>query len=343
MNIIFTICSNNYLAQAKTLGDSIKLTNPEYLFFIGLTDILSPEIDYPNEIEHEIILCNEIGIPDFDNLWKKYSIIEFCTCVKPFYFQYFINNFADLEYLYYLDPDTFVYGNLNIIEKEFGMDGRILLTPHIVTPINLDNKMPTESLFLTHGIYNLGFLGFKNPENKNELLDWWSERTYNLGYNQPWNGLFVDQLWFNLAPLFFNDIIISKNPGLNMAPWNLHERHLSQINGINMVNDDFILIFYHFSNYKHNDSNNLAGISYDRYNFVTKKDLKSIYKNYHKHLLLNGIKKIESVNCHYMKMKDNYLYYERKKEIKSSYKKLLKYYLKRMLPSKALEIINILK
>jgi hypothetical protein len=34
----FTICSINYLAQAKVLADSLKKTNPDYEFVIGLCD-----------------------------------------------------------------------------------------------------------------------------------------------------------------------------------------------------------------------------------------------------------------------------------------------------------------
>src|SRR5688572_16958310 len=126
MKIIFTICSNNYLAQAKCLGDSIRRNNPEYKFFIGLSDRLSSDIDYENEIGHTIISCEEIGIPDFDSLWKKYSIIEFNTCVKPFYFNYFINRHPGLDFLYYFDPDTYVFNDLTAIEKEFGDEGNIL-------------------------------------------------------------------------------------------------------------------------------------------------------------------------------------------------------------------------
>ena len=40
MTIAFTICSINYLAQARTLGDSLKATNPDVRFFIGLVDTL---------------------------------------------------------------------------------------------------------------------------------------------------------------------------------------------------------------------------------------------------------------------------------------------------------------
>ncbi len=123
MKIAFTLCSNNYLAQAKTLGDSVLQHNPDYQFYIGLTDILNNEINYEKEIGHPIISIDKIEIPKFDNLWKKYSIIEFNTCVKPFYFQYFISQHPDLVYIFYLDPDIIVYNDLKNIEEEFGENG----------------------------------------------------------------------------------------------------------------------------------------------------------------------------------------------------------------------------
>ena len=41
MNAICTICAKNYLAHAKTLGDSIRKFHPEVEFYI----LLSDEID----------------------------------------------------------------------------------------------------------------------------------------------------------------------------------------------------------------------------------------------------------------------------------------------------------
>lgn len=333
--IAFTICSNNYLAQAKTLGDSIQKTNSDYQFFIGLTDKLIAEIDYQEEIVHSIIPCEEIGIPDFDTLWKKYSIIEFNTCLKPFYFKYFGERFPDLEYIFYLDPDTVLYGNMSEIEKEFGMGGRVLVTPHILTPISIDDKMPNESQFLIYGIYNLGFLGLKNPQQSIGFLDWWKERTYHLGYNKTSEGLFVDQLWLNLVPIFFKDVIVSKHPGLNMAPWNLHERSLSFVNSRYYVNNVSPLIFYHFSNYKYSNPNSIC-INYDRYNFETRSDLILIYKTYNNLLLKNGIQKLCLIKCQYMAMRERHLIDERKKSTRGT----IKYYLKKVFPKKIIKILH---
>ncbi len=46
MTIAFTICSNNYLAHAKTVGDSYLKYHPNNKFIIGLVDKLQDEYDY---------------------------------------------------------------------------------------------------------------------------------------------------------------------------------------------------------------------------------------------------------------------------------------------------------
>ena len=117
--IVFTLCSNNYLAQAKTLADSISRHNPDYKFIIGLVDDYSEEIDYSFFSHYTIIPVAQIEIPDFDNLWKKYSIVEFNTCVKASYFKYIFKSYKDAEAIIYFDPDITVYHSLEIIEKEF--------------------------------------------------------------------------------------------------------------------------------------------------------------------------------------------------------------------------------
>jgi hypothetical protein len=342
MKIAFTLCSNNYLAHAKTLGDSIRKINPEYKFFIGLVDSLNTNIDYDAEIGYPIILSNEIGIPNYDDLWKKYSIIEFNTCVKPFYFQYFITRYKLIDYLFYLDPDIFVYNDLNIIENEFENSTEFLLTPHILSPIPLDTKTPGENIFLNYGIFNLGFLGLKNPELSNQFLDWWKERTYHLGFDKTAEGLFVDQLWFNLVPIFFKNVKISKHPGLNMAPWNLHERKLSGDESVLFMDQTFPLVFYHFSKYNRSDPD-LINNKYNRYNFETNIDLKNIYQNYSDLLLRNGVQKISAIPCHYMELRKKHFDNESKAKLSTSSVPLIKRFLKKIIPPAGIRIFTAIR
>ena len=327
MKIVFTICSNNYLAQAKALGDSLVQTNPDYLFFIGLVDHLSNDIDYEKEIGHPIILSHEIGIPDFDLLWKKYDIIELNTCVKPFFLEYFTEKYTTHSHLMYFDPDTFIFGNLSNIENELSASKEIIITPHILTPLPLDGKMPNEQTFLNYGIYNLGFIGIKNPSKNIPFFKWWGERTHQIGYNNVSEGLFVDQLWINLIPLFQTNAIVSRNLGLNMAPWNLHERTLSKRdNNKWMVNNEYELIFYHFSNYKYNKPNILASY-YDRFTFNNREDVTPLYEEYKKLLIENNIEKLSVIPCYYVNERKTFLEQQEKESLEKrqqEWKEILK-------------------
>lgn len=305
-NIAFTICSNNYLAQAKVLGDSVKKFSPDYDFYIGLVDTPDPSINYQEEIGHRIVFVDKIDIPEFDSLWKKYDIIEFNTCVKPFYFEYFISKNGKLDHIFYFDPDTCLFAPIINIENEFKDGANILLTPHIYSPIALDEKQPDEPVFLNYGIYNLGFLGLRVSKDSKLLLNWWKERTFHKGFSSPAEGLFVDQLWFNLVPLFFENVHITSNRGINMGPWNLHERVLSEVNGKYLVNNQDMLILYHFSNYKFHCSEILASY-YDRFNFSNRNDLSELYQDYLNELCSVDIEKISNLSCYYMDARQNYL------------------------------------
>jgi hypothetical protein len=69
MTIAFTICSINYLAQARTLGDSLKSTNPDVLFFIGLVDALNGvEFEDSYAPKYPMIEIDKIEIRDFQEM-----------------------------------------------------------------------------------------------------------------------------------------------------------------------------------------------------------------------------------------------------------------------------------
>jgi hypothetical protein len=297
--IIFTLCSNNYLAQAKILCDSITAHHPDYTFIFGLVDELNQDIDYSFFSPHLILPVEKIAIPDFDGLWKKFNIIEFNTSVKASYFKYLFKSYPGVNTICYLDPDIRVYHPLNLLEKEFELN-EVLIVPHILTPINIDGQNPAENLFLNYGLYNLGFIGLhRNCTLAGGLLDWWEERTLNLGYDNPCKGLFVDQLWINLVPLFFEKVKILKNAGLNMAPWNLHERRIKAETKEPEMIDGTPLYFFHFSSYKYREPERIT-LFYNRYDFNSHPELEGLYLNYHNLLLQNNIETYSRIPCAYV-------------------------------------------
>lgn len=298
MNLIFTICSNNYLAQAKVFTDSIALYEPGAKIIIGLIDELNIQIDYNFFTPAEIIPLKELQIENISELFEKYNIVELNTAVKASYFKYLSVKYPEVKKIIYFDPDIKIFQSLNSIFNELNTSD-IILTPHILTPIELDGSQPQENLFLKHGIYNLGFIGIRSiNENVKRFLNWWEDRILYRSFTNMPEGFFVDQLPINLAPIFFNNVKILEGYGYNMAPWNLHERKLVSAEAESYtLQDGSPLYFYHFSSYDYKRPEELCKPYYSRFTFNDRPDLIKIYKTYQKDIINNRVSFFEDIPC----------------------------------------------
>ncbi|NUQ81810.1 MAG: glycosyl transferase [Bacteroidetes bacterium] len=283
--IAFTLCSNNYLAMAKTLGESVLAQHPDWTFVTGLVDHPESAIDY-SAFPGLVIPVEELGIGGFDRMQLNYNIIELNTSVKPFYFQHLFKTNPSADVVVYLDPDTYVYNRLDAVLPAGGTD-LIVLTPHISQPIPLDGLYPDENLVLNHGIYNLGFLALHRSGDADQLLTWWAERMVDHCKIDLVNGFFTDQLYMNLAPLFFNGVRIEKHPGVNLAFWNLHQNRLSFHGQQIRVNETFPLIHYHFSGFVMDGGEKVSKGS-TRFRISDNPVLVKLFADYREKLIANG-------------------------------------------------------
>lgn len=301
MNIIFTLCSNNYLAQAMVLAGSVRQFQPDWTFLIGLVDKKDPSIPY-RDFGFEVLEIAQME-PKINSLAQKYSIVELNTCVKPAFFEYLFQQ-RRAERVIYMDPDTCLFSRLDAVDQLLSTHD-FVVTPHILSPIPMDGLSPDEPLFLNYGLYNLGFLALKRSAETQRFLRWWRERTYQKGYDNPARGLFTDQLWINLVPLFFEGVAILRHPGYNMAPWNLHERILlEKDNGYHLESGE-PLAFYHFSGFKpgvpklHND--------YTRFTMEQRAGLKTLYQRYEQQISQNQYTTYSRIPCHYVSVRQEFL------------------------------------
>jgi hypothetical protein len=254
-NFIFTICAKNYIGLAQVLKNSIIKTNPDINFLIFVAD----EIDNSEISSNDNILVAKdiLGIAEdkWHQLAFKYELTEFCTCIKPYCFQYIFDNFGPCKIIYF-DPDIFVFNNLTYIFNELSQYN-ILLTPHILTPQQFYTGDLKEQNILSSGIFNLGFLGLSYSEQSILFLDWWKTRLDSACYRNAAESYFTDQRWIDFVPSLFSSYKISNNLGLNLAPWNFFEREVffknnnyyvkNRING----KDESLLLFVHFSGFKY--------------------------------------------------------------------------------------------
>jgi patatin-like phospholipase/acyl hydrolase len=191
MTLAFTLCSINYLAQARTLGDSLKRTNPHIRFVIGLVDRLdTANVPADKLPEFELLELHRIGMDGLDEMCEHYNITELNTAVKPYFFRYFFEKVAQIKNVIYFDPDIIVYQPLTQLEALLEKND-FVLTPHLTTPID-DQLTPNELHHLNTGVYNLGFIALNKSPEALDFVKWWEEKLFDECKIDLCNGIFVD-------------------------------------------------------------------------------------------------------------------------------------------------------
>ncbi len=239
---IFTIVAKNYLPYARVLMQSLRQWAPGLRQFVILVDRVDGFFD-PAREDFQIILSDQLDIPDSRRFHFKYSILELSTAVKPYAFEFLFRTYG-LDKLIYLDPDIKVYAPLDPLVESLGRHPMVL-TPHLTEPLD-DDRRPGELDILRSGTYNLGFLALSWAPDTQRFLGWWQARLYDQCVVDLPSGLFVDQRWMDLAPGLFPGVHINREPGYNVAYWNLGGRRIRRLPDGYSVNGQ-PLYFFHFS------------------------------------------------------------------------------------------------
>ena len=284
-----TICAINFLGKALLLRKSYLKYNPGSDFYIVIVDKKNAEIQKQMG-DIRILWVEDLAIEGFVHYAFKYDIIELSTSVKATILKILLSYYRSVIYL---DPDIRVYANLHQVFDELASHS-IVVTPHTLTPI-LDGKSPSDIELLRFGIFNLGFIGVRKCEEAFQFLDWWSERCLEFGFYEPQAGLATDQKWMDLTPAFFPGMKILRDPGLNVAFWNLHERVVSIHDGVWLVNGRYPLRFFHFSSFC---PNNPHAIAHKQSRFATESrpDLHELLDSYATELRENENESYSSCN-----------------------------------------------
>lgn len=238
-----TIVARNYLAQASVLAQSFTAHNPEFPFHVLVIDGTESDRNCLGSATR-IVLLEDLPIDTFE--WHImatiYDVIEFATSIKPKFLEFLLNDGQSSAI--YLDPDIQVFSHLGTIEQELTKTS-VVLTPHCLFPIPRDGMETSEKTLRHAGIFNLGFIGIS--QNGKDFLNWWHERLRSEAVVDLPNALFTDQRWIDFVPSLFPCTVL-RDPGLNVAYWNLHERSLTAKDNIIYVNSEQ-LKFFHYSGY----------------------------------------------------------------------------------------------
>jgi glycosyltransferase involved in cell wall biosynthesis len=239
----FTIVSNNYRHFARTLVASVRAHNPGLDAYVAICDGPLAQAD-PRDDFTELSI-RELGLPQFDRFAFQYTILELNTAIKPWVIATLFAR--GYERVIYFDPDIKLYGPVTPILEQLE-SAQIVLTPHLTGRLD-DGRKPSELQILQSGSYNLGFIALRRTEETRRFVDWWQGKLERDCVVDIPRGLFTDQKWIDLVPGMYGGVAIVREPGWNVAYWNLNHREVTRdADGVTRV-DGRPLLFFHYSGF----------------------------------------------------------------------------------------------
>jgi FkbM family methyltransferase len=238
-----TIVARNYLAFARVLAESFLRIHPDSSF---TTLVVDAECGFDAADEpFDVVTPAQLDLSDdeFHRMAVMYDVTELSTALKPWALRYLIENGA--EAALYIDPDIQLFSPIDDVAEMVAKHG-VALTPHTLWPMPRDNRLPSEADIMGSGVYNLGFIGV--GPTAIPFLRWWEERLMRDAISAPEQMLFTDQRWVDFVPSYFPHHII-RDPGFNVAYWNLDARTVTKVADQYLVNG-LPLRFFHFSGYR---------------------------------------------------------------------------------------------
>jgi glycosyltransferase involved in cell wall biosynthesis/SAM-dependent methyltransferase len=252
---VCTVIAKNYLPAARVLADSLAEHHPGVTLHVLVIDEWEGFID-PARERFEIVDPEAIGVPDLARMRSLYTVLEYSTAVKPWLLRHLLAR-DGADGIVYLDPDIRLYAPIDDVFAAVREHG-LVLNPHNTGPMPRDGRKPNEQDILIAGAYNLGFLGLRDDRFGAFLLDWWGERLETDCIVDPERGFFVDQRWMDLVPGLAEDFHLVRDPGFNVAYWNLGSRVLARAEDGGALVDGEPLRLFHFSGFRADKPHSLS-------------------------------------------------------------------------------------
>ncbi len=241
--VVCTVVTSNYLHFALALAASVRRVHGELPVVICIADH-AEDLLLPASDTITCVYGDQLGIPDWPRFSFQYSAFELSCALKPSVMQYCFTHFA-AQRVVYLDADIQLYGTLS--ELDALTERAIILTPHLLGPLPVDDHLPCYETFLRAGVYNGGFLALHRSHTADQFLRWWESSLRTACVVRLEDGLFVDQRPLDLVPGLFDGVQILRRPGFHLAYWNLYGQSVQRSKDGYQLDSGAPVTLFHFS------------------------------------------------------------------------------------------------
>lgn len=240
--IYCTYFDKGFLLKGLALHESLIRYSPNAKLWVLTFD------DYTYTILNKLKLkgVTAIKLSDFEDkellaVKSSRQPFEYYWTCSPSLPLYIFNKNKDANHVVYLDADLYFYSDVTPGVAEIG-DKSILIVEH---------RFPKgrEGIAETAGKFNVAFNVFKRDTEGIKCLKRWRGQTIEWCYAQPVQGKMGDQMYLNEWPNLYKNVVLSKNLGVNAAPWNITQYKVGKKKDKVYINDNQ-LICYHFHQFQ---------------------------------------------------------------------------------------------
>ena len=217
-----TIASKDHLAHARVVAASFRRHHPGIPFHVLLADEVDGWFD-PAREPYELIELGALDAPDVAALRFRHPKQPFSYALLPTLLKHLLDR--GYERVLFVKQESLVLGSLTSELERLDAD-EILLTPHLLDPLEGPDRSERERTIILSGAFNLGFLGVAEGPSTRAMLAWWADRLARHCRHAVGEGMHYEQRWATLVPTLFERVGIVRDPGLNVGHWNLHEREI---------------------------------------------------------------------------------------------------------------------
>jgi len=242
-NIVYTTYfDRGFLLKGLALHESLIRHTPKAKFWILALDKYTEKLLKRMKLRGVTV----VALEDFEDRQLlavkslRHPVEYYWTCT-PSWMLYVLKK-SKAKCAVYLDADLYFYSNADRGVEEIG--DKSLLT--------VEHRFPKgrEILVKDSGRFNVAFNVFKNDKVGLACLNRWRGQCLDWCYWKHEDGKLGDQMYLDEWPkLYGKDLVISKNLGVDTAPWNVGQYKVTNKDGETYINKD-MLICYHFHQFQ---------------------------------------------------------------------------------------------
>lgn len=201
---------------------SVAETFPDAARHVLIVDPCASLFD-PAAENFQVTFGTELGLPDFESHAFVNDALGLCCLLKPAFALHLLRR-SPADVLIYLDSDMLCHTRPEVLLQVLS-DAPVALTPHALAPL-AESAPRRDNDIMRSGPFNAGFFALRRSPEADRFLQWWlsamqQERRLEASYCH-------DQQFLSLAAVLFSWIAVLRDPGYNVAYWNLSERPLAR-------------------------------------------------------------------------------------------------------------------